>query len=94
VPPLGPDPFLTRLRDVIGVLRVMAEVTPAPAVQRALDAVLAVHEVAERPRREKDLPVLLRRARRALREAIEAVPEQGLYLTGCLGRMPTMRGRR
>lgn len=91
---IGSDPFLVKLRDVLGVLRVMVEVTSDPTVERALAAMQDACDVAQQDRREKELGRKLTLARRALREALEAVPEQATYLKGCLGRMPTMRGGR
>ncbi len=95
---LGADPFLEALRDVLGALRIVYAASTderAPtALKKAGDAVTLALEVGDSKRREKELPLALRRARTAIREASEAVPAHAEILGGALARVPTMRSRR
>ncbi len=98
VPDLGADPFVERLRDALGLLRIAYLAThDGPeriALKKAGDAVSGAIDVAMSRRREKELGLRLRRARQALREAAEAAraPGTGMLLWGAVARMPRMRG--
>ncbi len=98
VPDLGADPFVERLRDALGLLRIAYLATEAEheraALKKAGDAVSGAIDVATSRRREKELGLRLRRARQALREAAETAraPGAGMLLWGAVARMPRMRG--
>lgn len=95
---LGADPFLEALRDVLGALRIVyaasTDERARVALKKAGDAVARALDVADSKRREKELPLALRRARTAIREASEAVPAHVEILGGALARVPRMRRRR
>jgi len=94
---LGADPFLSRLRDTLGVLRIVYLVTEDErermVLKKAGDALDSASSVATSRRREKELGLRLRRANRALHEAAEAAlaPGAGVLLRGALARMPKMK---
>ncbi len=95
---LGADPFLTRLRDALGVLRIAYLVAEGErertALTKAGEAVSGAMDVASSRRREKELGHRLRSARCALRDAARAVPTSRQVLWGAFERMPRMRGYR